>query len=118
MNIASSSTKKMFYSNASIAELHLSIRSTNVLLNNNIHTIGELVELLRTNRKKLKTFRNLGKKSEEEICSVVDNIIISGVDDNLYANFISNYNFSKRALSVFASRNIKTISELKKYSII
>lgn len=118
MNELLSLTKKRFSSDASIAELHLSIRSTNVLLNNNIHTVGELYELIRTDKKRFHAFKNLGKKSEEEIYSVLDNIIILGVDNNSYSDFLSNYNFSKRALSVFSNRNITTISELKKFSIL
>ncbi|MBO4858242.1 MAG: hypothetical protein J5527_06995 [Treponema sp.] len=112
-----SDSNKMFLSNSSIEELHLSIRSLNVLRNNNINTIGELVELVKTDRNKILSFKNFGKQSAEEIFSIVDNISIIETNNDVYLDYISNYDFSKRALTVFANKNIKTISELRKYTI-
>lgn len=97
--------------------LHLSLRPANVLRNNNINTIGQLVQLVKTDRKALLSLRNLGKTSAEEIFSVIENIEIVGIQKETFADSIDSYNFSKRARTVFEAHNIKTISDLRKYSL-
>jgi len=108
--------KKLYSLDTSIDVLHLSLRPTNVLRDNNINTLGQLIHLIKTDKKSFLNLKNLGKTSAEEIRNALDNIEIIGLQEDSYTDLIDNYNFSKRAQTVFGNQNIKTISELRKYS--
>lgn len=110
-------TKKILYSlDIPVDVLHLSARPTNVLRDNNINTIGQLVHLIKTDKKSFLNLKNLGKTSADEISAALEGIEIIGVQESSYNDEIDNYNFSKRARSVFDVHNIKTISELRKFT--
>lgn len=109
--------KNIYTLDTPVDVLHLSLRPANVLRNNNINTIGQLVHLVKTDRKAFYALKNLGKTSAEEIFSVIENIEIVGIQKESFADSIDSYNFSKRARTVFETHNIKTISDLKKYSL-
>jgi len=111
-------TKKILYSlDTPVDVLHLSARPTNVLRDNNINTIGQLVHLIKTDKKSFLNLKNLGKTSADEISAALEGIEIIGYQQDSYSDIIDNYAFSKRALTVFETHNIKTISDLQKYSL-
>ena len=124
--------------NTPISEFNLSCRSYNVLKNNNIDTIGKLADFVNSNNNEVLTprkliarsdamnltsqypqlmnLKNLGVKSAQEILNLLQGIQIVDAIEDAYDALIDDCGFSQRAIRIIKSRDIKTISELKKYT--
>ncbi len=131
------SHKKIYAYNTPISEFNLSCRSYNVLKNNNIDTIGKLTDFLKVNTNEILHFngiesstamylasqypqlmklKNLGVKSAQEILNLLQGIQIVDSVEDICDTLIDDCGLSQRAIRSIKSRDIKTISELEKYT--
>jgi len=111
------STTNSYSPETSIDAFNFSMRVRNALHKNNITTIGQLAKIAKLNQKELLELENFGKTSLNEVLSILDSIKIVGLENNFFIESLDNYNFSKRARTVFKTHNINSITDLKNYSV-